>query len=205
MKTFKEFLNESQDGAGLTIWDIDETLFRTTARVNIVKNGKIIKRLGNKQYNTYHLMPGESFDFSEFKDARHFRDTSEPIAKAIRKLIAMHKNIKAKGSKMIVITARSDFDDREIFLDTFRKQGIDIDDIYVHRSGNLNMPNSAAGTEVVTEKPDFSQASVDETPTHVIQDDPETAKASERKTKLQAFFKSAIASRLNVKGAWAVC
>ena len=29
------------------------------------------------------------------------------------------------------------------------KQGIDIDDIYVHRSGNLNMPNSAAGKKVI--------------------------------------------------------
>ena len=148
MISFKEFLNESQDGAGLTIWDIDETLFRTKARVHIVKNGEIIKTLGNKQYNTYHLLPGESFDFREFKDARHFRDTSEPIAKAIRKLIAMHKNIKAKGSKMIVITARSDFDDRDIFLDTFRQHGIDIDDIHVHRAGNLNAPNSAAGKKV---------------------------------------------------------
>ena len=55
------------------------------------------------------------------------------------------------------------------------------------------------GTETTTEKPDFSKAKVDETPTHVIQDEPETAKASERKGKLEAFFKSAIASRLNVK------
>lgn len=145
MISFKEFLNESQDGAGLTIWDIDETLFRTKARVHIVKNSKTIKTLGNKQYNTYILQPGESFDFSEFRDARHFRDTSEPIARAISKLIAMHKNIKAKGSKMIVITARSDFDDRDIFLDTFRKQGIDIDDIHVHRAGNLGaMPSAPA-------------------------------------------------------------
>jgi len=142
---FKEFISESQDSAGLTIWDIDETLFRTKARVHIVNGGKIIKTLGNKQYNTYNLQPGESFDFSEFRDARHFRDTSEPIAKAIRKLIAMHKNIKARGSKMIVITARSDFDDRDIFLDTFRQQGIDIDDIHVHRAGNLGaMPSAPA-------------------------------------------------------------
>jgi hypothetical protein len=145
MISFKEFISESQDGAGLTIWDIDETLFRTTARVHIIKDGKIIKTLGNKQYNTYNLQPGESFDFSEFRDARHFQSTSEPIARAIRKLIAMHKNIKAKGSKMVVITARSDFDDRDIFLDTFRKQGIDIDDIHVHRAGNLGaMPSAAA-------------------------------------------------------------
>jgi hypothetical protein len=149
MITFKEFLSESKELAGLTIWDIDETLFRTSARVNIMKDGKVVKRLGNKQYNTYHLQPGESFDFSEFKNARHFRDTSEPIVRAIRKLIAIHKNVKAKGSKMIIVTARSDFDDRDVFLDTFRSQGIDIDDIYVHRAGNLGTMPSAQAKRIV--------------------------------------------------------
>lgn len=152
MLSFKEFLSESQELAGLTIWDIDETLFKTVARVNIVKDGEVIKKLGNREYNTYHLQPGESFDFHEFKNARHFRDTSEPIAKAIRKLIAMHKNVKAKGSKMIIVTARSDFDDRDIFLDTFRQQGIDIDDIYVHRAGNLGTMPSAAAKKIVIKK-----------------------------------------------------
>jgi Mg2+/Co2+ transporter CorB len=50
---------------------------------------------------------------------------------------------------MIIITARSDFDDRDTFLDTFRQQGIDIDDVHVHRSGNLDAPNSAAGKKIV--------------------------------------------------------
>lgn len=149
MITFRQFLSESQDGAGLTIWDIDETLFKTTARVKVVRGGKVIKVLGNREYNTYQLESGESFDFDEFRNAQHFRDTSEPIAKAIRKLIAMHKNIKAKGSKMIILTARSDFDDKDVFLDTFRKQGIDIDDIYVHRAGNLGTMPSAQAKRII--------------------------------------------------------
>jgi hypothetical protein len=149
MIRFKQFLSESQDGAGLTIWDIDETLFKTTARVKVVRGGKVIKVLGNREYNTYQLESGESFDFDEFRNAQHFRDTSEPIAKAIRKLIAMHKNIKAKGSKMIILTARSDFDDKDVFLDTFRKQGIDIDDIYVHRAGNLGTMPSAQAKRII--------------------------------------------------------
>ena len=149
MIRFKQFLSESQDGAGLTIWDIDETLFKTTARVKVVRGGKVIKILGNREYNTYQLESGESFDFDEFRNAQHFRDTSEPIAKAIRKLIAMHKNIKAKGSKMIILTARSDFDDKDVFLDTFRKQGIDIDDIYVHRAGNLGTMPSAQAKRII--------------------------------------------------------
>ena len=145
---FKDYLFEREEGAGLTIWDIDETLFNTKALIYVMKGGEIVRKLSNQEFNTYKLGAGESYDFREFRDARHFRDTSEPIAKAIRKLIAIHKNVKAKSSKMIVITARADFDDREMFLDTFRKQGIDIDDIHVHRAGNLNAANSAEGKKI---------------------------------------------------------
>jgi len=146
MLSLKEFLAQSR---GLSIWDIDETLFKTTAKVSVVKNGEVVKQLDNKEFNTYKLKSGESFDFTEFKDAKHFRDTSEPIVKAIRKLIAMHKNIKAKGGKVIIITARSDFDNRDIFLDTFRRQGIDINDIHVHRAGNLQAASSAAAKKII--------------------------------------------------------
>ena len=148
MINFKDYIFERKEGAGLTIWDIDETLFNTKALIYVMKGGEILRKLSNQEFNTYKLGAGESFDFREFRDAKHFRDTSEPIVKAINKLIAIHKNVKAKGSKMIVITARADFDDRDMFLDTFRKQGIDIDDIHVHRAGNLNAPNSAAGKKI---------------------------------------------------------
>ena len=52
----------------LLIFDVDDTLINTTAAVNIVKNGKIIKSLSNGEYNTYELKPGEKFDYSEFRD-----------------------------------------------------------------------------------------------------------------------------------------
>jgi hypothetical protein len=144
----KDYIYEREEGSGLTIWDIDETLFNTKALIYVMKGAQLVRKLSNQEFNTYKLGAGESFDFREFRDAKHFRDTSEPIAKAINKLIAIHKNVKAKGSKMIVITARADFDDRDMFLDTFRKQGIDIDDIHVHRAGNLNAPNSAEGKKI---------------------------------------------------------
>ena len=34
-------------------------------------------------------------------------------------------------------TARADFDDKNKFLNTFRNQNVDIDDIHVHRAGNI--------------------------------------------------------------------
>ena len=44
MKNFKTFLSEAE-GKGLTIFDIDETMFITKAKVKVVKNGKVIKKL----------------------------------------------------------------------------------------------------------------------------------------------------------------
>jgi hypothetical protein len=40
------------------------------------------------------------------------------------------------GNKVVMVTARSDFDDKELFLDTFRKFGVDIDRVHVYRAGN---------------------------------------------------------------------
>ena len=52
MKNFKTFLEEAQ-GKGLTIFDIDETMFITKAKVKVVKDGKVIKKLDNQEFNTY--------------------------------------------------------------------------------------------------------------------------------------------------------
>ena len=53
----------------LTIFDIDDTLFETTALVYVVKDGVVIDKLTNQEYNVYDLKDGESFDFVEFRDA----------------------------------------------------------------------------------------------------------------------------------------
>ena len=57
---------------GLTIFDIDDTLFKTTARVVVRKDKKLVKRLETGTYSKYRLKSGESFDFSEMRDAEKF-------------------------------------------------------------------------------------------------------------------------------------
>lgn len=136
MENFKTYLQEVA-GKGLTIFDIDETMFITKAKIAVVKDRKIIKKLDNQEFNTYKKKPGEEFDFGEFKNAELFNKTSTPIARMINKVKSILKNATRAGSKVIIVTARPDFDDKKKFLDTFRKQGIDIDKIYVERSGNL--------------------------------------------------------------------
>ena len=151
MVKFKTFLLESQ-GKGLTMFAVDETMFITKAKVKVVKDGKVIKKLDNQQFNTYKKKAGEEYDFREFKDAKVFNRTSTPIARMINKVKAILKNATRAGSKVIIVTARPNFDNKKLFLDTFRQQGIDIDKIYVERAGNLGGGPAADNKKVIFKK-----------------------------------------------------
>ena len=124
--------------AKISFFDIDETIFHTHALINVVKDGEIVKKLTNKEFNTYKLQDGEEFDFSEFRDSLVFYNTSKPINNVIKLFKRYIDNIKG-NDRVIFLTAREDFKDKEKFLDTFRKYGINIDhpNVYVERSGNL--------------------------------------------------------------------
>ena len=66
MKNFKTYITEGNKG--LTIFDIDDTMFKSKARVKVknTNTGKV-KELSPQEYNNYKLQTGEEFDFSEFK------------------------------------------------------------------------------------------------------------------------------------------
>lgn len=127
----------------LTVFDIDDTLFHTTAKIGVLdKQGNKAKELSNSEFNTYPWKEGEKPDFSEFSNAQKFNKESVPIPSMVNKMIGILGNIhRNPKSKVIIITARADFDDKETFLDTFRKHGINIDLVYVERAGNLKVPN----------------------------------------------------------------
>jgi GNAT superfamily N-acetyltransferase len=121
-------------GSGkLVIFDIDDTLVNTDTRVNVVQDGQVIKQLNSHDFTHYKLAPGETFDFGAFKDAREFFTKARPIPGMIKQL----KHDIATGNRVIMLTARSDFNDRDVFLDTFRRFGIDMDQVHVYRAGNL--------------------------------------------------------------------
>ena len=151
METFKTFILE-QSAPHLFIWDIDETLFQTKARIYVVKNGKRTKSLSNTEYNTYKFKKGEEPDFTEFRSADIFHDTSVPIMPAMRVAAKLlQATLNNPGSKMIIVTARSDFDNKQLFLKTFEKYGLDMGNVYVERSGKLNLP-TAEGKRVTIKK-----------------------------------------------------
>lgn len=136
MKTFSEYLTEAKEGHGLHVFDVDDTLFHTTARVKVKHGDKEVASLSNSEFNTHKLAPGHHYDFSEFRDAEKFSKESKPMSRMLGKMKAIHSNAKKTGSKVIIATARADFDNKEKFLGAFKKHGVDIDNIHVHRAGN---------------------------------------------------------------------
>jgi FMN phosphatase YigB (HAD superfamily) len=116
----------------LVIFDIDDTLVYTQTKVHVVKDGKVVNSLNSHDFTHYELKPGEEFDFEDFRNAQEFFNNSRPNIPMITQL----KRDIDTGNKVVMVTARADFDDRELFLDTFRKFGIDIDRVHVYRAGN---------------------------------------------------------------------
>lgn len=152
MKKFNEFLAEKA-GKGLTIFDIDDTMFVSKAKVRVqnTNTGKV-KELTPQEYNSYKLGNNEVWDYGEFKSAKLFYKTATPIARMIEKAKAIIKNATARGSKVIIVTARADMDNKDLFIKTFEAHGIPMKNVYVERAGNVGGKNSAANKTVVFKK-----------------------------------------------------
>lgn len=142
MRLKRHLVNElaSEYGKGITFIDIDETIFKTFAMIEVLdkESGEVIKKLNNQEFNTYKLKSNEKFKFDEFRDAKLFNKTSIPIPQTIKRIKRMFQNIDRRGSKVVLLTARADFGDKTPFLDKFREVGIPIDQIYVERVGNFH-------------------------------------------------------------------
>lgn len=132
-----EFRGESDNGYSITFFDIDETLFHTTAKVLVMKNGKVVRELDNQQFNTYKLNPGEEFDFTQFRDAVLFKDSSKPIIQTVEKIKEMTKIAVLNGSKVALLTARQSFNDMATFKQAFTDQGIPIEKIDINFAGDI--------------------------------------------------------------------
>ena len=142
----------------LVVFDIDDTLVNTETKVHVVKDDQIIRSLNSHDFTHYKLQPGEKFDFEDFRNAREFFEKSKPIIPMMRQL----KQDIATGNKVVMVTARADFDDKELFLDTFRKYGIDIDKVHVYRAGNSKQGTTEERKKAIIkhllDKDDYSKA-----------------------------------------------
>ena len=145
---FRTFIVESQQS--LHAFDMDETLFThdpgaLQIHVND-ENGNRVQSLGNREFNTHKLEPGQSYDFADFKSASKLHATGRPIQKMIDKMKAIHKN----GGKVEILTARADFDDQPKFAEFMAKHGIDINKIHVRRAGNIPGDPAVRKREIIS-------------------------------------------------------
>jgi hypothetical protein len=141
VKSFSEFVTEAKDPNSKTLhaFDIDETLFahdhsKLKVHVKDKRTGKRVMSLTNQQYNSHKLDPNHEYDYHDFRSSDVFQKSAHPIRKMIAKMKAIHKNNK----NVEMVTARSDMDDKHKFAHHMKKYGIDIGQIHVRRSGNLD-------------------------------------------------------------------
>jgi len=131
----------------LSIFDMDDTLFETGCKTKVIKNGEIVKELSTSELAGYKLHDSERFDFSEFRCSRTFYNNARPIESFFQFAIDIINN-QGRDSRCIIITARTDCDDKEVFIKTFRKHGFPIDKCYVERAGNWGVYKGGFKTQV---------------------------------------------------------
>jgi phosphatidylserine/phosphatidylglycerophosphate/cardiolipin synthase-like enzyme len=131
------FRGDGDSGYSITFFDIDETLFHTTAKVLVVKDGKTVRELSNQEFNSYQLKKDEHFDFTQFRDAELFKDDSKPIQQTVDKIKEMSKTAIMNGSKIALLTARQSFEDMATFKQAFLDQGIPIEKIDINFAGDI--------------------------------------------------------------------
>ena len=113
----KEFTVNGTKSKRIILFDIDDTLIHTTAKIGVKKNNRIIKKLHNSDFNEYELKSGESFDFDEFNDFKLLNN--EEFTKYWNTLKREYK----KGTHIGIITARSN---RDMIFKFFKNKGIEI-------------------------------------------------------------------------------
>jgi len=159
------------DSRPLFIFDIDDTLVTTAAKILVKRDNRIVAELTPAEYNTFDIQnnpiilkdqqtfgPGiYDFDYSQFMDSLLFQKTSAPIAPMIRKVKALLKN--NPHGVIIFNTARSDFDSPVPVLNTFKDLGLPMDKndpqkIHVNRSGNYRdkIPTSEKKNKLLLDK-----------------------------------------------------
>ena len=135
----------------LYVFDIDDTLFRTSARARIVNTKGQVKYLSSEELKDYEFSSDEKICFAEFRDAKKFAEESQPIESMIKIAQDCIKKT-AEGSKTILLTARADLDCKTKFLEYLNSSGLDINNIYVERAGNLSNLKTPEAKKLIIKK-----------------------------------------------------
>jgi acid phosphatase class B len=94
--------NNNNNKTKAFVFDFDDTLASTNAKVLVRKYRVPSQVLTPAEYSTYELADGESFDFSEFKNPE-FIINGKPLG-----LIELAKEIHTEGHSLYILTARNE-------------------------------------------------------------------------------------------------
>ena len=89
------------------VFDFDDTLVKTDAKVHVMKGGKRIKSLTPEEFNTYHQKSGESYDMSDFVDPRIINNARKYKMWPALENINNAKKQARSNSDIFILTARS--------------------------------------------------------------------------------------------------
>lgn len=101
----------------ILVFDVDDTLINTTAKILLMDENGLVRKMTNSEYNDYRRKPNEWFDYREFDDPKILN--KETFTRYWNTLKREYK----KGTHISIITARSIGNEiRKFFL----RNGIDI-------------------------------------------------------------------------------
>lgn len=132
IKRFDEFVNEflihGKNSDKVLIFDIDDTLIKSDAKVYVRKDGKVVRELNSDEYNFYKLQPGESYSYEEFGDIKKM------LSAEIKPYFNTMKREYGKGVHISILTARAN---KNMIHDFFiKKAGIDIHPDLIFTTGD---------------------------------------------------------------------
>lgn len=133
----------------LSVWDIDDTLFKSESiRIIIIKNNQVVRQLSTSEWNSYRLKPGETADFSQFRDGKFFFHSAIPLSANLKKAKLA---LESRDTMMITLSARSKTDNKTLFLKKFELYGLNMDRATSHSvfAGGLNMQTSRAKAHIL--------------------------------------------------------
>ena len=115
-------MNKLKDirGNKLVIFDLDDTLIKTDAKVKIIdsRTGKIIKELNSEDFNLFKIRPRHVLNFDDFNCPEILRQ-GRIIATIFKKLEDYYNS----GIPVAILTARSS---SRVVREFFLENGIDI-------------------------------------------------------------------------------
>lgn len=135
ISTYDEFTVGGTKSNRILIFDIDDTLLYSAAKVYVVKNDKVVHELSSSEFNDYVLQDGEHFDFSEFDDLSILlKSTTTPYLDTLKREYA-------KGTHISILTARGN---KQMIKQYFLTNGIDIKDEILFTVGDMKTSKTVA-------------------------------------------------------------